>query len=136
MIDKYQLMPAAVKRLVRRNQDKVVWSFTAKTKDNINIKIKPIILTIFKCKKSVKTALAKKGERVLIEYLSQNTFANIMKDIFSFKLQSSLKRKLMKIFPVRISEIRGLEKVKKKRHILEEPAAISEEPKKEGGNNA
>ena len=107
-IYKYQLIPAAVKRLVRRNQDKIEWTFNLKTKDNVNLRVKPLILATFKCKRSAKTAVRKKAERFLIDYFSKNDFSTLVKDLMSFKIQSILKKHLKKLSPIRIAEIRYL----------------------------
>jgi len=112
ILSKYQLIPSAVKRLVRRNQDKMEWTFYLKTKDNVNLKIKSLILATFKCKRSAKTAVMKKAERFLVDYFAKNDFSNIIKDLMSFRIQSTLKKHLKKLSPIRIAEVRSLEIVK------------------------
>jgi len=126
-IEKYELMPAAVKRLVRRNKDKIDWSLVLKTRDNVNLRVKPLIMTLNKTKKSVRTAIIKKTEQILKDYFSKNNFVIIVRDIISFKLQSTSKRQLYTLSPVRLFEIKFLGRVIDKKNKQQEDEEVETE---------
>lgn len=56
-LDGYYLIPASVRRLVRRGKKRIDLSFTCKTSDNKNVRIKPLIIPRTKVKSSVSAEL-------------------------------------------------------------------------------
>lgn len=109
-VDAYEVNPAYIKRMVRRNKNKLDLSFRAHTKDNVWIRMKPTLLTKNKATGSVCSALHKKTEEFLIKYLRTLTFEEIIHDLLLNKLQNILRAEVKKIYPVKIAEIRMLER--------------------------
>lgn len=103
----YSMIPAATKRIVRRNRDKLDDSFICETSNNVFVRIKPLIITRNKAKGSATTNLIKKNREKLAAYMKRNTFENFVSDVISSKLQRSMKEQLSKVFPVRIYEMRA-----------------------------
>jgi ribosomal protein S3AE len=126
----YKILPAHVKRLVRRKRDKIDDSFNLKTKDNIKIKIKPLILTLNKTSKAVRRDIRKAAQNSLAKTFAKAELEDTVKMMIMRKLQNTLKRELNKITPIRTCEIRSLarltEKQKEKAKIITPP----KEPKK------
>ena len=53
----YQIVPSSVKRLVRRNSEKINLSFACDTSDNVMMRVKPIVITRSAVKGSVQAKL-------------------------------------------------------------------------------
>ena len=118
----YLLLPAFVRRLVRKEKNRVDDCFTAKTNDNKNLKIKIFLLTLNKTTKSVLTALRKATQESLKSKISETSFDALMNDIIYHKIQNTLRKDLAKIYPLKQCEIRDIQ-------IIE--GNKSEEPKEE-----
>ena len=82
------------------------------------------------------TALRKTAEDILKREIKKSSFAELMQEVVSHKLQSNLKRQLAKVYPLKVCEIRCLIIEKSKRAFEEEkpPLKVKEvetEEKKE-----
>jgi len=143
-LDGYYLIPASVRRLVRRGKKRIDLSFTCKTSDNKNVRIKPLIIPRTKVKSSVSAELRRAIISYCLEQLSKMTFENVIRELINSRLQKALKDSLKKIYPVRILEVSAfyIEKEKKpfeekkaEAEIKEEEVKGEEEPtEKEEGN--
>lgn len=111
-IASYEMIPSAVKRLIRRSRDKIDDSFLAKTKSGEVVRVKPIIITNANTYKSEQTRLRMQARELLREYLSKNTFVDFTKDLIDGKISKFLKDQLSKLYPVRSAEIRVIKLVK------------------------
>jgi ribosomal protein S3AE len=126
----FTLLPAFVKRLVRKDKKRVDYCFTIKTKDGKDVKVKLFMLTLNKTTKSVLTALRKGAQESLNNKASKTSFDNIISDLISNKLQSILKKELAKIYPLRQCEVRDLQLIEeKKEEELSKEAKIEKEAK-------
>lgn len=117
----YKLIPAHVKRIVRRKQDKIEDSFTIKTKDNIKLRIKPLILTLNKTSGAVRAELRRTMKNALAQTFESYTYEDVLRQILMRKLQFNISRELKKITPVKTCELRILERLSQK---AEEKAKI------------
>ncbi|PIN69877.1 hypothetical protein COV93_03705 [Candidatus Woesearchaeota archaeon CG11_big_fil_rev_8_21_14_0_20_43_8] len=119
---KFEILPSAIKRRVRRSKDRLDESFLAKTKDNRLVRIKPMMLTIANTRSSVKRDLRSALRRNLVEYLNNTSYEDVVADIVGYKLQKELAKKLRNIYPLKNCEIRKLELTeedkRKNRNIL------------------
>lgn len=102
----YSMAPSYIKRIVRRRRDKIDYSKVFKTKDNFNVRIKPLIITNTKARGSALTALTKRSQALIASRVSQLMFQELVEEIISFRLQSYVRNNLKSIFPVKSSEIR------------------------------
>lgn len=107
----YQMATSQIKRLVRRASNKLEESFTTKTKDNVNLRIKPLILTRHMTNRSVLAALRKKTREFVNDALKATDYTLAVSDIISGKLQKELRLTLKKIYPIAIVEIKALKKL-------------------------
>ena len=102
----YTVLPATLKRMVRRGKDRLDRTLKLRTKDNALIMLKPLVLTRTNTIGSVKRALRKKMHTYLRNYALQNDLAQIQQDIVQNKMQREMFNELKKLYPVAISKIR------------------------------
>tara|TARA_Y100000034_G_scaffold135855_1_gene209463 strand:+ start:1399 stop:1950 length:552 start_codon:yes stop_codon:yes gene_type:complete len=102
----YGLATSYVKRIVRVGRSRIDDSFLITTKDNIKIRLKPLILTKHKTQKNVLKGMRGLVKNDFIEYVKKETYTQFVSDLISKKLQRDLRRKLSKIYPVSVVEVR------------------------------
>ncbi|MAG52857.1 MAG: hypothetical protein CMH62_02745 [Nanoarchaeota archaeon] len=108
---KYEIVPSSLKRMVHKDKEKIDDSFKLKTKDNIDIKIKPFLVTKSSTKRSVLTSLRKKTIELLTNSIKNTTYEGVLENIIRFKIQSTLRKELTKVYPLSHFHIRKLEKL-------------------------
>ena len=109
-ITAYNIIPASVKRIVRRKQNRIDDSFTVKTADGVLLRIKPMILTRGKTSIPVVKDIRKKVKEELTKMISTSNYDNVFSNIVYKKTQKAIRDKISKIHPVRASEIRVIQK--------------------------
>ncbi len=105
----YYMVQSSIKRLVRKNIEKIDMSFSCKTSDNKNLQVKPLLITRAATTGSVATKIRKNAQDFIVKYISSISCDNFVNDLVTHKLQSSLRKELSKIYPLRICEIRSME---------------------------
>lgn len=104
----YKLTPAYVKRVVKKNTNRVDDHFILKTKDDKDFVIKVLMVTLNKTNRSVRTALKKAIHELLKEEASKSTFDGFMSAVVSQKIQPGLRRRLAKTYPLREVSFRAV----------------------------
>lgn len=104
----YALTPAFVKRLVRKNTTRLDDCFRLKTKDGKNVTLKSLLVTLHKTQRSTKTQLRNKLKELLQKEISRGAFDAFVQDTITNKIQSGLKRKLHKVYPLKEVAVRVL----------------------------
>lgn len=104
----YRLTPAHVKRAVRKNSARLDDYFIAKSKDGKNLIVKPLVVTLNRVQRLVKTNLRKKLQELLAEELSNLSLENFVANLVGNKIQHGIKKLLHKISPVKEVSIREL----------------------------
>jgi len=120
-----ELVPTTIRRRVGRNHDRIDSSFICTTKDGVQVRLKPLVITQPKTSAAVRTSarkLLEAGARLTVGTL---TFDTLVNDVLSFKFQKSVRYALHKIVPMRGVEIRQLVRIG-----AGEPANISAEEAK------
>lgn len=102
-----KLMPYYLSRMVRKGTNYVEDSFSTETKD-VQIRIKPFLVTRRKVSRAVRKALREKAKEELITYVKSKTAEEIFQDVLRNSLQKQLSLKLKKIYPLSLCEIRVL----------------------------
>ena len=123
----YYMAQSSIKRLVRKGVQKIDMSFSCKTSDNKDLRVKPLLITRGLTTGSVATKMRKIAQEFLVKYISAITYDNLINDLVNHKLQMALKSESNKIYPLRVCEIRSMEIVLEKKPEAE---IIGEEPKK------
>ncbi|MFC1800874.1 hypothetical protein ACFLZB_00205 [Nanoarchaeota archaeon] len=128
----YFMVPASIKRMVRRHSDRIDESFVIETADKKKARFKFILVTLNNTKRSVNTSIRK----ALLENISQEipkmTFEEVLSKLIPHRLQNELKKKLSKVYPVKIVEVKHLSIEKEKLGLkAKKGEEVEEKPKKE-----
>ncbi|MBC8501099.1 MAG: hypothetical protein ISS25_02965 [Nanoarchaeota archaeon] len=130
-IVKYERIPSFTKRVVRRGRNKIDDSFIVRSGDGKRTRVKTLVITNSYIAKSVGTKLRKNIRRLLKEAVEKNTFEKTIDDMLKGDLLKEVRKKISKISPVRIFDIKVF-KIEEKREGLEEPKVKKQvEEKKE-----
>lgn len=102
------LYEAYVRRIVKKGTSRIDDSFIVKTIDNINIRIKPLIITRYKANRKQKASIRKTCKEFLQNRIQSLEFYDLINKIINYEIQDELKTILNKIFPIDKVEIRRL----------------------------
>ena len=114
----FEMSPSAIKRLVRRNTNRLDDSFVCSTADGKSLRIKPVMFTASKTTGSALKALRHLMIAVVAKEIKAVPYEEVMRSIMSYKLQSTLRNQLRKTFPVKYFEIKKFEQAKKGRPVV------------------
>ncbi len=104
----YQMVPASIKRLVRRRRDRIDESFMCYTSDKKLIRVKPFLLTRSKTISSVLRDLRVKMIKEVVLIIQRTTYERLIFSMVNHRLQNEVKHTLNKIFPLKNFEIRQM----------------------------
>lgn len=126
----YMMVPSSIRRLTRRRSDKIENSFVCKTSDNIRIRIKPLIFTRSVTNNSIRNAIIKTSQEVLTRNIGKTKFDELITGLVNGKVQTSLRSRLSKIYPIRNIQIKymAIEESKKYGGVKEEPLVVENQP--------
>lgn len=102
----YEMLNAYVKRLVRKDVNRIDDSFMGETKDKIKVRVKPFILTRSKTSNNIIKDIRKKTKDIVIDEMKKQDYSNFLKDIISGKSQKTLKDSVNKIYPTSVCGFR------------------------------
>ncbi len=126
----YELMPAHIKKIVRRKRDKLDDSFVLETKERLKLIVKPMLLTNTPTTSSVKKDLRRDLRNLMIRMFKSLDYEDIIRNIIIRKIQNSLKKELNLVTPIRACEIKVLERVSDKAAARYKVLELTKEPKK------
>ena len=127
----YHMVQSSIKRLVRRNIEKIDMSFSCKTSDNKTLQIKPLLITRSATIGSVAAKMRRIAQDFLVKYISLISYDNLISDLVTHKMQNELRKELNKIYPLRVCEIRSMEIVDlEKKEEIKRKATVKKEQKK------
>ncbi len=109
----FDVMPTAIKRLVRRGTDRIDASFVCETSDGKMVRIKPFLLTKSYSKGMIKKSLRKSLIDLVAAEVKKGTFDDLVKMLIGNKLQTSVKSALKKVYPIKSCEIKAADIVLK-----------------------
>ena len=105
-VEKYEILPAAIKRKVRRYRDRLDESFVCVTKDNKSVRMKPMVMTAVRTSGSVKVDLRHKLLSFLIHAVKKVEYTTLVMDLVNERLQRETANYLKKIVPIRSVDMR------------------------------
>ncbi len=114
---KYEIIPAHIKRMVRRRRNRVDDVFMAMTKDERVVTVKVLMVTRQRTTNAVQTALRHEAKRVLFSHIKKNDYESVFKDIVFGRIQKLMKQKLGRIYPLRSAEVRIFQLEEKKKFV-------------------
>jgi small subunit ribosomal protein S3Ae len=106
MLERYEVTPAAIKRKVRRMRDRIDESFECVTKDNLLVRIKPLVVTAVKASRPVRAVLRKAMLNHVLSTVRKTDYDSLAMDIINDKFQRDALNALRKICPIRSIDIR------------------------------
>jgi small subunit ribosomal protein S3Ae len=110
-LQSYLMNGASIKRMVRRNVEKLDDSFIVTTSDGKFVRVKPLVITRSSTKGTVATLMRKEIRNFIIKDVESSTYEMFIRNVISGKLPAGLSQRLNKIYPVRIATIRMFELV-------------------------
>jgi ribosomal protein S3AE len=102
----YEMSGVHVKRVVKKGKDKVDDSFVVKTKDDVNVRVKPLLITRNKVQHSVKTTLRAETKVFIEKVAKEKDFFQFASSVLGTELQKTMKGTLKKVYPLSFVEIR------------------------------
>jgi len=109
---KYEQIPYYLGRYVKAGSDLVEDSFVGKSKDGMNVRIKPFIVTKMNTSKLVLSLIRKKTQELVLNELSQKTYDEFISAIVNARVQMTFRTELKKISPLKAFEFKRIELVK------------------------
>ena len=106
----FQLTSAYVKRMVRKRKSKIDISHVIKSKEGKDFTIKYIILTRGKVSKGILTAIGKSARELVSSETGKKSSNGLFDEIINYSLQKGMKKKLSKIYPIGVFEVRFLKR--------------------------
>lgn len=131
----YDMIPASVKRMVRRRSVKIDLSLACETQDNKKVRVKPLLLTTSYTTSVVKNRIRRTVIAMLMNQIKGMTYDALMNDLISHKFQNDMRAKIKKIYPLRTCEIRSVSVLPQDKKKTEE-ATPEEKPSPEPAKEA
>ena len=97
----YELTSASIKRMVRKMTSRLDDAYVFQTKGGKKVIIKTILITLHMAQRSTESQIRKEIKEMLSAEISQTGFDNFVNNLVINKVQSQLRKRLTKIFPVK-----------------------------------
>src|SRR3989338_5696337 len=104
----YLLTPTYIKRMVRKDCNRLDDSFVTSLKDGRKIVVKTFALTIKKTHHSLHTKIRQQVHDFFHEEAAKSDLDSLVSNLTSMRIQSTLKKKLRKAYPLKEFSIRAL----------------------------
>lgn len=124
----YELTPSSLKRMVRKNIDRLDEYTTLATQDAQKVVVKSILITVGHTQRSTHGGLRSQLKRLLSEEARKGDFDAFLAGVASYRVQSAVKKRLSKIYPLRDFAIRMLVLRENEQMIPEELPLQEAEP--------
>ncbi len=98
-----------ITRLVRKRTSRIDVIQDLKTKDNVKLRVKSLVITNGRADTSIKSVIRKEMASFMASYLPSKKLEEFLNEVFSEILQKQAYARLNKIFPIRNVEIRKVE---------------------------
>src|SRR3989338_8872511 len=125
----YGMVQSSIRRLMRRNIERIDMSFSCKTSDNKDLRVKPLLITRSATIGSVVAKIGRTAQDFITKYIGSASYDSLINDLVTQKLQSSLRKELNKIYPLRVCEIRSMEIVDLEKKKEAKAEAMAKESK-------
>ncbi len=104
----YEIIPTHIKRIVRKNINRMDDHFIFKTKDGREVILNSLMITLNKTSRSTRAVMRRQLKELFTEEIKQGSLDQFVNNLVSYKVQSAFKKKLSKIYPLKEIAIRVL----------------------------
>jgi len=104
----FNIINSAVRKMMRRGKEKVEDSFVVVTKDNKNVRVKPILVTKNRAKGGVLADVQKQLRNNVLKMTAELTYTDFVNSLIAHQFQKKLQEALKKVYPLSICEIRWM----------------------------
>ncbi len=104
----YELTAAYVKRMVRKNTNKLEDYFVLKTRTGQEVILKTLVVTLGRAQRSTRSSLRKLLEEFMKKEVGKSDFETFVSELVSRKTQAIAKKTLQKIHPIKEVAVRVL----------------------------
>jgi len=108
-VKSYAHIPYYLRRFVKPGSEIMEDSFVCTTKDGLNVRIKPFLITKVKTSSMVITTLRNKTKEMAIKEVSKKNYADFISSVIFGKEQNIYKNELKKIAPIKVFEFKKIE---------------------------
>lgn len=105
----YSQIPYYLGRFVKKGSDLVEDSFIVKTKDNVEVRVKPFIVTKNNASGMVLSALRNEARVLIGKEVGTKNYGEFISSVVYGKLQNSFRNDLKKILPIKSFEFKKVE---------------------------
>jgi ribosomal protein S3AE len=118
---KFEVSAFSLKRLAKREKDKLSDSFVVKTLDGKLVRIKSVMITNAMTNGAVQASLVQTCRAICKEIINKLNFEQLIIDLVVYKFQKEVRESLHKVYPLRNFDIKMLAlETKKKKETVEE----------------
>lgn len=107
----YELVPAFVKRIVRKNTSRIDDYLTFTTKNGDDVVLKTLIVTSKRTQRSTRKELRVKLAEILGKDIGSADYDTLCSNLVGNKIRFGLKKQLAKVYPLREVTIRVMKRV-------------------------
>ena len=125
----YSMAQSSIRRMIRRNIERIDMSFSCKTSDNKDLRVKPLLITRSATIGSVVAKIRRTAQDFITKYIGSVSYDGLINDLVTQKLQASLRKEINKIYPLRVCEIRSMEIVDLEKKKEAKAEAMAKESK-------
>lgn len=97
----YELTSIYVRKMVRKDTNRIDDTFYFKTKNGEKITVKCLVITLYKTQRSLRTEMRRQLQSALDEEIKNNDFSTFINNLVSRKILSEVRKKLYKIYPIK-----------------------------------
>lgn len=108
-VSSYTQIPYYLGRFVKKGSDLVEDSFVAKTKDGLDVRVKPFIVTKTNSSTMVLSALRVEAKKIITQDISTKTYDEFMNLVINGKIQNLYRNDVKKIVPIKTFEFKKVE---------------------------
>lgn len=102
----YEIMQGYLRRSVRKNKNEMDDSIICRTKDNIKLRIKPLLMTRSRAQKSLLSEIRKETRKIITAEIANLTYYEAISFVVNYNLQKLIRERIKKIYPLSVCEIR------------------------------
>ena len=96
------------RRLVRIGTNGIEDSFVAISKDNVKLRIKPLLVTRKKVPRSIRKKIRENARKILEDFVKKNEKKEIFDSVINYAIQKEMVKQIKKIYPLSVCEIRRI----------------------------